>query len=246
MKESPPEPFLTLELDGQEIQRFTLDRPRTSIGRARDTEIQIAVRGVSRFHAAVLHDGRGNCRLKDLGSANGTFVNGERISGDRVLEVGDVINFLDYSLRFGRRGAEDFHAGITDSDNSVIGRAFGRADAITTEATNAVFSAEIAPEDAGGDRFEIEVRDGDLGNTTRVLDRPLTTIGGEAGADVRLSAPGLERLHALLVVIEEKLLFVRISPVNIVRVNGTARMVTFLEAGDEITFGKSTIVVRRC
>jgi hydrogenase maturation protein HypF len=32
------------------------DRPRTTIGRARDSEIQIAVRGVSRFHAAVLRN----------------------------------------------------------------------------------------------------------------------------------------------------------------------------------------------
>src|SRR5688572_21181017 len=100
------EPYFTLELDGQEVRRFALERARTSIGRSRDSEIQIAVRGVSRSHAIVMRDKQGKCTLRDLGSANGTYVNGQRIRGEHVLAVGDVISFLDYILRFRRDGVE--------------------------------------------------------------------------------------------------------------------------------------------
>ena len=63
--------------------------PPSPYCRARDSEIQIAVRGVSRLHALVLRNGLGRCILKDLGSANGTYVNGKRIAGEHVLKAGD-------------------------------------------------------------------------------------------------------------------------------------------------------------
>ena len=46
--------------------------------------------GVSRRHARVLADG-GGVVVEDLGSANGTFVNGERISGPVEVAAGDEI-----------------------------------------------------------------------------------------------------------------------------------------------------------
>jgi hypothetical protein len=46
--------------------------------------------GVSRCHARVLADG-GGVIVEDLGSSNGTFVNGERISGPVELAAGDEI-----------------------------------------------------------------------------------------------------------------------------------------------------------
>jgi DNA-binding NarL/FixJ family response regulator len=45
---------------------------------------------VSRLHAALERFASGWC-LRDLGSRNGTFVNGERIFGERVLRAGDEI-----------------------------------------------------------------------------------------------------------------------------------------------------------
>ena len=48
-------------------------------------------RELSRRHARVARDARGHVTIEDLGSANGTFVNGERIRGRHVLEVGDSV-----------------------------------------------------------------------------------------------------------------------------------------------------------
>ncbi|MGI8696631.1 MAG: FhaA domain-containing protein [Mycobacteriales bacterium] len=61
----------------------------TVIGRAHEADLRLPDTGVSRRHASVRYDGR-VATLEDIGSTNGTFVNGHRI---QVLELqhGDVI-----------------------------------------------------------------------------------------------------------------------------------------------------------
>jgi len=73
--------------------RFDLNREVISIGRLAGSNIQLNDVEVSRHHAEVRHTAGGLHTLADLDSANGTFVNGNRVathklrSGDRV-EIG--------------------------------------------------------------------------------------------------------------------------------------------------------------
>jgi hypothetical protein len=61
-----------------------------SIGRHSSCEFPLREEEVSRRHCEVIHaDGR--FALRDLGSTNGSFVNGQRVEGDRVLATGDKI-----------------------------------------------------------------------------------------------------------------------------------------------------------
>jgi pSer/pThr/pTyr-binding forkhead associated (FHA) protein/tRNA A-37 threonylcarbamoyl transferase component Bud32 len=53
---------------------------------------------VSRRHARVARDASGRLTIEDLGSANGTFVNGERMRGLRVLAVGDSVQIGSTTL----------------------------------------------------------------------------------------------------------------------------------------------------
>jgi pSer/pThr/pTyr-binding forkhead associated (FHA) protein len=46
---------------------------------------------ISRVHARVFHDPSGRLTVEDLGSTNGTFVNGNRISGQQPLNPGDEV-----------------------------------------------------------------------------------------------------------------------------------------------------------
>ena len=60
------------------------------IGRSRSCTVQIAETTVSRQHAIFVVE-PGKVRLRDLGSSNGTFVNGERVDGEIPLGDGDRV-----------------------------------------------------------------------------------------------------------------------------------------------------------
>lgn len=61
-----------------------------TIGRGTHADIVIADESVSREHAAVRVDGQ-TVVLEDLGSSNGTTVNGEEITSARRLAPGDIV-----------------------------------------------------------------------------------------------------------------------------------------------------------
>lgn len=78
-----------------ERREFTLDGETTMVGRRPDSTLRVASSDVSRQHCQlVVKDG--TVVVKDLGSSNGTFVNGQRVAekqlapGDR-LTVGPVV-----------------------------------------------------------------------------------------------------------------------------------------------------------
>jgi pSer/pThr/pTyr-binding forkhead associated (FHA) protein len=69
-----------------------------SIGRHDDCIIRIRSAQVSRRHCEVFED-KGRLMVKDLGSSNGTFVNGRRVLGQQPLNAGDVLSIGGVSLR---------------------------------------------------------------------------------------------------------------------------------------------------
>jgi len=71
----------------------------TTIGRAVDSDIVITSRRVSREHSRVERQGR-HVTLVDLGSTNGTFLNGERVLAPVRLRDGDSVSIGDVILVF--------------------------------------------------------------------------------------------------------------------------------------------------
>lgn len=61
------------------------------LGRGEDCELRVQSLQASRRHAAVRFS-NGEYLVRDLGSSNGTFVNGERVQGERALRPGDEID----------------------------------------------------------------------------------------------------------------------------------------------------------
>jgi hypothetical protein len=84
-------------------KRFDLSLPETRIGRGADQDVVLSDIAVSRRHITVLQEG-GRFRLKDLGSGNGTLVNGQRID-TVLLNDGDHIELGNTVLRFNQQGA---------------------------------------------------------------------------------------------------------------------------------------------
>lgn len=70
---------------------YALDGDQLTIGRDSSNEIAVNDAEVSRRHARLTFQG-GKYVLEDMGSTNGTFVNGQRLTGPRVLKSGEVIS----------------------------------------------------------------------------------------------------------------------------------------------------------
>jgi DNA-binding response OmpR family regulator len=68
----------------------SLEQAITHLGRGVENEIVIVSKRASREHAHIRRDGR-RIFLDDLGSTNGTFLNGERVLGSVQLRDGDQI-----------------------------------------------------------------------------------------------------------------------------------------------------------
>lgn len=78
--------------------RFTLAQHPISVGRRPESNIVLADPNVSRDHAEIRPQGDG-FMLIDLGSTNGSKVNGVRVA-QRMLEDGDEITFGNTKMRF--------------------------------------------------------------------------------------------------------------------------------------------------
>lgn len=78
---SGPTPGVTFPLDGDQL----------TIGRDSSNGVAINDAEVSRRHSRLSFQG-GKYVIEDLGSTNGTFVNGQRLAGPVVLKAGDVVS----------------------------------------------------------------------------------------------------------------------------------------------------------
>ena len=89
---------LILSMDGLVLKEITLTKERTTIGRKPHNDIQIDNLAVSGEHAVIvtiLNDSF----LEDLGSTNGTLVNGQPIK-KHFLQPNDVIELGKYKLKY--------------------------------------------------------------------------------------------------------------------------------------------------
>jgi two-component system, cell cycle response regulator len=103
---APSKPCLLLYSGEEAGQRFDLEPGHLIIGRVPEAQVRIEASGISRQHAE-LQVRPGKVILQDLGSANGTLVNEERIEEPVVLQDGDLIRLSNVVLRFHTRNNLD-------------------------------------------------------------------------------------------------------------------------------------------
>jgi len=80
-------------------ERFPLLKGRITIGRSRDSDIFLPDQWLSRQHAEIRQKPDGYY-VNDLGSKNGTLLNGGRIHEERRLRAGDIITLGEHVLTF--------------------------------------------------------------------------------------------------------------------------------------------------
>jgi len=99
MDANPPRAEVTIYSPLFSPFRHPLTEGTISIGRASDCSIPIKDRYLSRRHAEII-SANGAWVLKDLGSANGTYLNGNRVERDSPLRPGDRIRLGDTEIVF--------------------------------------------------------------------------------------------------------------------------------------------------
>jgi FHA domain len=89
----------------QTSRRFDIGKPAVTIGRAPGNDLIVDHPTVSRQHATIKLEGEA-FRLFDLGSANGTFVNDQRVRDPIALEDGMTVRFGEAEYVFKRIALE--------------------------------------------------------------------------------------------------------------------------------------------
>ena len=93
-------PALVMNSDTQQSQFSLFGRQAWSIGRSTESAIVLPDRWVSRHHAELQCMSNGDVYFVDLGSGNGSFVNGTRVSTPVLLEKGDRLTVGQTDLDF--------------------------------------------------------------------------------------------------------------------------------------------------
>jgi len=93
-----------------------LTAERTTVGRVEDNTFQIAEPSVSSRHCEILLQGS-DILIKDLGSTNGTFINGEKIT-EGVLKPGQTLKLGNVELKLDVPGAPASAPGTTPAASS--------------------------------------------------------------------------------------------------------------------------------
>lgn len=112
---------LILSLKGSVIRELPLEKERVTIGRKAQNDIQIENLAVSSEHACILTI-LNDSFLEDLGSTNGTLVNGNLVK-KHILQNNDLIEIGKYKLKFVNDGPVAAQATVEDFERTMVLRA---------------------------------------------------------------------------------------------------------------------------
>jgi hypothetical protein len=85
-----------------EGEAYAIDSTALTVGRSGDNDLPLGGDSFASSHHARFEPRRDGVWVEDVGSTNGTFVNGIRLNGGRKLIPGDVVRIGETDLRFER------------------------------------------------------------------------------------------------------------------------------------------------
>jgi pSer/pThr/pTyr-binding forkhead associated (FHA) protein len=194
-------------LDNRQPSMWLVDQ-RISIGRDKSNSLVINDEGVSVFHAELRQED-GKLFIWDSGSVNGTYVNGDKVSGKREVKAGDVIRF---------------HL----IDVQVVDPAKGPAPALP-EAVKRELEKPAAPQ------WQVKAMTGTISGKMFLVDGT-KVIGRDPGCDIIIAGAHVSRRHAELSIRGGKLWVKDLGSSNGTFVNGKRNDEVALKNGDEVKF----------
>lgn len=136
-----PQRQLILYADSDKAQTVLLSAATYRLGRDAECDITLASRNVSGNHCSLLSEKAG-VKLVDLGSTNGSFVNGKRVK-KKLLKNGDAITLGDVTLRY----IEEANAQLRDQQTTDFYHLPGEAPESRLAAFLASLSENIRPDE---------------------------------------------------------------------------------------------------
>lgn len=168
---------LILTLDGAVIREYEIDKDSISIGRKHGNDIQLNDLTISGRHALITTLGE-HAYVDDLGSTNGTLLNGARIAKSQ-LNHGDTIQTGNYQFTYFCEDSSDYEPTM-----------FLRAEIEDTQVMDmgAVTKTETRGEPLAG----VRIINGPLSQKVLELRKPFNTLGfnGDKLAMISRSAEG--------------------------------------------------------
>jgi len=205
-------PQLNVNLGEKLVQTCVFDKDVISIGRSRENDVVIEALSVSRNHARIRREDDGYT-LTDLQSANGTYLNGQKISTAQ-LRSGDKIAIGKSTLQFSERALSETQKAMDafESPRTVIVRTAPVGELVVLQGRQ------------HGQRFEI--------------DRNETLIGRGDNCPVRLLDWFVSKRHAIIQRDGDSFHIRDFGKITGVQVNGSnIRESHLLRDGDEIKVG---------
>jgi EAL domain-containing protein (putative c-di-GMP-specific phosphodiesterase class I) len=159
-----------------------------AVGRNPGVDLQLLSDKVSKRHAEIFW-ADGQLWLRDLASTNGTFLNGDRVSDARPLEMGDTLRFADLEMRLAQYDDRDQTRTRTLSEtelNPILDpRDSQILQMLDSRAVRAVYQPVVRLEDLAVMGYEMLSR-GDL-DGFETAPKELFSLAERAGCEAELS-----------------------------------------------------------
>ncbi len=161
---------LVLSLDGVVLREVNLTKERTTVGRRSHNDVVIDNLAVSGEHAVIFQSGN-DVYLEDLGSTNGTTVNGQPVK-KHLLQAGDTVEIGKYRLRYLTDGSTGVEGEIDIDTSQPLRREFYGPGPATIQVRQPGSGA-----DSQAGAAVIKIMSGANAGRELALVKALTTIG---------------------------------------------------------------------
>ena len=223
--------YLEMSLPDGGKQEFELSKSQITLGRDPSNDIILTDSKVSRMHARIEIDDKGGVRLIDLGSTNGSKLNGEKVAEMR-LSPGDIITLGDRQLIYKVvTPAAELAMTMIDSDADLNQTVADFALPISLNRTDVDRLVVYTPKKT----WEIELDD----------EVDVLMIGRTPENDIVLNHPSVSRTHARITRSHLTFTIHDLNSSNGIWLNGAKTDQVTLEDGMVLRIGFANLVYKR-
>lgn len=224
--------LIVTEQGSEKKDVFEFSSEGVSIGRSGENSITLNSSGVSRKHAQITVNGN-HCFLLDMGSGNGTFLNGTKVKDNQetILRHGDTISIDNYNINFHNLDemlASSFNE-VTDSDILEV--------KLLKKVLKAIDKEKVP---------NLEVLNGNFIGKKLFLpdDEMEVVIGRDETCDFPIEEYVISRRHAKIVKAGNEITIEDLSSKNGSFINNRKITKETLHDGDRIAFGTIVVIFR--